>query len=318
MPIPKSIEIRFLGLYDTVPAISNIPEGDLSPHNDDNDPVRLYVRPEYIGYAVQFCARDEFRYNFSLTSLRNADGKLAPNCREYVLPGAHADIGGGYHNHDVDHVLLMPDITVADIEGPKDSAPYTRTPEYLERETLIDKLIDEGWCTENAIYLQATKLRGAAENGVHEATFVDRSGETRQKTLIGTRRQIRLSLRMSRFMRNDYSRIPLYLMHEAAQIQGVPFMDLEKLSVGTSDSDPDAAPYIDPDKMYGTRLSGPLAQFWQQLRGQMRQGDTCPLGENQVHLLRRFWLHYSANWEPEYKVLHPHAPAKKRAVYPNA
>ncbi|RMF19345.1 MAG: hypothetical protein D6758_02220, partial [Gammaproteobacteria bacterium] len=259
-----------------------------------------------------------FRYNFSLTSLRNRDGTLASNCREYVLPGAHADIGGGYHNHDVDHVLLMPDITVADIQGPKDSAPYTRTPEYVEREALIDKVIDAGWCTGDAIYLEATKLRGAAENGVHEATFVDRSGETRQKTLIGTRRQIRLSLRMSRFMRNDYSRIPLYLMHEAAQIQGVPFMDLEKPSVGTSDSDPDAAPYKDRKKLYGTRLSGPLAQFWQQLRGQMRQGDTCPLGENQIHLLRRFWLHYSANWEPEYKVLHPHAPAKKRAVYPNA
>ncbi len=321
LPVPESITIRFLGLYDTVPAVANFPDGDLSPHDDDNHPVRLQVRPEHVGYAVQFCAADEFRYNFSLTSLRDANGNLAPNCREYVLPGAHSDIGGAYHHHDIDAVWLMPDVTVPDIRGPQDQAPYDRTPEYLERKALMERLVREGWCDDRDIVLEVRPLPGAPENGVHEATTVEPDGTVRKRTLIGTRRQYRLKQRMYRFVHGDYARISLYLMHEAAQIQGVPFMDLEKPSLHTDVNNPDAVPYQDSRKLNGTRLSGVLTVFWKQLRMQMRVGNPCTFDDNQLLSLRRHWLHYSANWEPVYSIIHPNAPVvstKKRAVYPNA
>nr|WP_275667129.1 DUF2235 domain-containing protein [Vibrio brasiliensis] len=81
-------EVMFAGLFDTVTAYG-------VAHDDDNEPVRLWLDPDRVRKAVHLVANKhtEYRYNFSLNKLNPA-----PHFDELVLPGAHSDIGGGYHS----------------------------------------------------------------------------------------------------------------------------------------------------------------------------------------------------------------------------
>lgn len=61
--------------------------------NFNNDVHELTLNiPSYIKRTVQLAAADEYRKNFALTNIRSASNKG----REIFLPGAHSDIGGGY------------------------------------------------------------------------------------------------------------------------------------------------------------------------------------------------------------------------------
>ncbi len=88
-------EVAFVGVFDTVAAIMNPLTLDMSLHNDDNDPVRLWLDPGRVRKAVHLVAHEntEYRVNFSLNKLNRA-----PHFDELVLPGAHSDLGGGYHS----------------------------------------------------------------------------------------------------------------------------------------------------------------------------------------------------------------------------
>ncbi|MGD8123193.1 phospholipase effector Tle1 domain-containing protein, partial [Vibrio sp. TRT 2004] len=81
-------EVMFAGLFDTVAAYG-------LAHNDNDEPVRLWLDPARVRKAVHLVANkhSEYRYNFSLNRLN-----FAPHFDEIVLPGAHSDIGGGYHS----------------------------------------------------------------------------------------------------------------------------------------------------------------------------------------------------------------------------
>lgn len=88
----KSVQIPFVGLFDTVPSIginkivkdfeSNIREYGLNVLAETNDVVNIF----------HICALDEYRSNFALTPITPKSGKLL----EIYLPGTHSDIGGGY------------------------------------------------------------------------------------------------------------------------------------------------------------------------------------------------------------------------------
>src|SRR5690606_26153134 len=106
IPWPQQVEIRFVGLFDTVAAIVNPVNGDFSPHNAQNDPVNINLSPERIRHVVQLAARDEHRHHSSLHSLRSADGSLPANFREWALPGAQSVIGGGYLLLDTENLLI--------------------------------------------------------------------------------------------------------------------------------------------------------------------------------------------------------------------
>lgn len=87
--------IKFVGIFDTVAAIFDPFSGDFSPHNDDNGDVRLWLDPDRIENVVHLTAhkKTEYRYNFCLNKV-NTNGKF----KEYVVPGAHSDLGGGYQS----------------------------------------------------------------------------------------------------------------------------------------------------------------------------------------------------------------------------
>ncbi|GIC16609.1 VgrG protein [Vibrio cholerae] len=100
--IKANCEITFAGLFDTVASVVNIfsknsPLGlDLNTHTDNGD-VRLWIDPKRVRHAVHLTADPtiECRDNFSLNHLNSTDEE---HFHEFVLPGAHSDIGGGYHS----------------------------------------------------------------------------------------------------------------------------------------------------------------------------------------------------------------------------
>jgi hypothetical protein len=91
----ESCCIKFVGVFDTVAAIFDPFSGDFTPHNDDNGDVRLWLDPDRIENVVHLTAhkKTEYRYNFCLNKV-NPNGKF----KEYVVPGAHSDLGGGYQS----------------------------------------------------------------------------------------------------------------------------------------------------------------------------------------------------------------------------
>lgn len=84
--INVDIKVRFLGLYDTVSSygfnfLDDVKELGLDyPSGGVN-----------IDRVVHFCAGDEYRDNFSLTTMDSY-----PNLKQIIFPGAHSDVGGGY------------------------------------------------------------------------------------------------------------------------------------------------------------------------------------------------------------------------------
>lgn len=91
----ESICIKFVGIFDTVAAIFDPLNGDFSPHNDKNGDVRLWLDPDRVDKVVHLTAhkKTEYRYNFCLNRVNPSS-----NFDEYIVPGAHSDLGGGYQS----------------------------------------------------------------------------------------------------------------------------------------------------------------------------------------------------------------------------
>ncbi len=87
LPRGLKVEIRFLGIFDTVAAIG------VNAASDDNGAVNVHVKTAQVtGQIYHLTAGDEYRRNFRLN--RNVPG--GGSTRE--LPGAHSDVGGGYRD----------------------------------------------------------------------------------------------------------------------------------------------------------------------------------------------------------------------------
>ncbi|HHL2502354.1 TPA: DUF2235 domain-containing protein, partial [Yersinia enterocolitica] len=82
-------EVRFLGIFDTVAAIGGI-SNFFDINGRSNPRVKLELRPAVAKKVFQITAMNEYRYNFSLNSIKGMWPELA-------LPGSHSDIGGGYN-----------------------------------------------------------------------------------------------------------------------------------------------------------------------------------------------------------------------------
>lgn len=130
-----NIEVHFVGLYDTVSSygiaddIKDIIQGVLlagawgvpsiklkatlsaltaalaqMPTHDENIEI-LHLNS--IGRArrvVQLRAADEYRVNFAITDISSAGGRGT----EFVIPGSHADVGGGYPEEGEEVVVARP------------------------------------------------------------------------------------------------------------------------------------------------------------------------------------------------------------------
>lgn len=95
IPASVALEVRFLGLFDTVGSF-------YWPGNDDEGTFNLHLHGGSAQRVVHYTARHEIRVNYPLSSLKDANGRLPGNFSEIELPGAHGDVGGGYENPDKD------------------------------------------------------------------------------------------------------------------------------------------------------------------------------------------------------------------------
>jgi len=105
--------IGFVGLFDTVSAYA---EGiqplkgkfDTDFGNDVTE-LKLAFGDGYARRVFHLAALDEYRQNFSLTTIESAlqryrydDAGAWPMGRQLAIPGAHSDVGGGYPDHMVE------------------------------------------------------------------------------------------------------------------------------------------------------------------------------------------------------------------------
>ncbi|GAA5647343.1 phospholipase effector Tle1 domain-containing protein [Vibrio proteolyticus] len=195
---------NFVGLFDTVAAIVDFGRADFTPHNNDNGDVRLWLDPAKVKSAVHLTAHPttEYRYNFCLNKLNPAGHFL-----EVVLPGAHSDLGGGYHatGYYDDPEYLLPRLEskcIAKVQRPHNDNVYSyeRTREYLSKRLDVElaKEVSLGWEASN--YTKEFVSRGAGNRPV----------------LIG-------KLYKKRVVEGELSRLYLRLMFGLALNKGVPF-----------------------------------------------------------------------------------------------
>lgn len=96
----ESISFRFVGIYDTVTHYGAKQSNDYEDLNidfskDKND--------KKLGHVVHIMAEDEYRYNFDAYSIFGTNYNNhhhtndKGNLEEFIIPGAHADVGGGYN-----------------------------------------------------------------------------------------------------------------------------------------------------------------------------------------------------------------------------
>lgn len=95
----RPAKIRFLGLFDTVasvgvPASSGLASGHLSWA----DAPWLRIPPQ-VKNCVHHVAMHENRASFPVELVRQ-NGVLPPRCHEFMFPGMHSDVGGGYTPQD--------------------------------------------------------------------------------------------------------------------------------------------------------------------------------------------------------------------------
>ena len=199
LPQPKKITVRFVGLFDTVVGIADVGNLDFSAHDSGTGRINVNLRPEDAERVVQFAARDERRHNFSLNSLRGKSGHLPEHFSEWLLPGVHSDIGGGYPDRFRERVEVRLPLVVRgkDRRNPEASFEFSR---MLQDRALIK---NEGWIG---------PLNPLATLEIEQE---------RPPGLPGG--DITLRLWLDREVRGEYSRIPLYLMHKLAVDNGVPF-----------------------------------------------------------------------------------------------
>lgn len=200
LPEGLTVELRFVGIFDTVAAIG-------TADDDDNDPINVHLKTAQVTKRIyHLTAGDEYRKNFRLN--RNTPG----GGDSKQLRGAHSDVGGGYRDKG----------DTANLESPKQKFFYSAT----EAETA------------RAAVRRADAAPGG--NSAQEAVFVSEGflapneptgGVVRRQTPV-VHRQVTVRYGIKTVTRDTYtyteqlvldrpwvevglSRVALHMMHEA-------------------------------------------------------------------------------------------------------
>ncbi|MEQ9544685.1 MAG: DUF2235 domain-containing protein [Marinobacter sp.] len=270
---PKAMEVRFVGLFDSVAAILNIANGDLSAANDNNAPVRLFLDPEKVTKAVQLTAEHEHRKLFALNSLCGPDKKLPPNFREIKLPGAHSDIGGGYPELQQEDVLISPLHPIS-----RDRFPWPQeTMQWDNLEALKKDIESEGWIGEYSLPVAQPPARNPDIENRNDLGEPRLEVFTKRSEHPGPDGRVELALRMYRSINGGYSRVALALMHRLAKQSGVIFTPIPNIG--------------------NTQIPEELTSIHQSLQEQIDAGANSPrLNTPQLNLLMQRYIHYSAHY----------------------
>ncbi|RKT01252.1 T6SS phospholipase effector Tle1-like catalytic domain-containing protein [Chryseobacterium defluvii] len=175
--ITGNIKVKFLGVFDTV---------ESTPFNDYN----VSILPG-VENALHLCAVNECRYFFPLTGFfEDSDnmkdtktGTETSVWKEIFIPGAHADVGGGYLEGPQSVYVSADYRKTTDVEAYVDHVRNTKKDadgNYIWNELLTDYRIDEGiffsqaYVARDLVYNDLSKVYGklvALETNTIEQVF---------------------------------------------------------------------------------------------------------------------------------------------------
>lgn len=99
------VHLRFVGLMDTVASAGFVSSvgaaitGGDGGHSGWAEARHLRI-PSSVRNCVHFIAAHELRKNFPIDTV-TVNAKLPAHCQEFIYPGAHSDVGGGYAPGDL-------------------------------------------------------------------------------------------------------------------------------------------------------------------------------------------------------------------------
>ncbi|MBA8682017.1 DUF2235 domain-containing protein [Stenotrophomonas tumulicola] len=241
--------IRFIGLFDTVAAVS-------SRRSDEQPQLRLPVG--IAGKVLQLAARDEHREHFALAS-------VAPEHEQVLLPGVHANIGGGYDQAEEGPKLLTRPRSqrvarppFADFAAP-DRAWLHATPSHLRAEAEAEQWRQRLGLDASSIWVDSW----------HQWLRQRQSGST--SVLPSPTLYVYSAVVLKRPIDWRYQLVALRLMHQRTLESGVAWA-------------------LSPDDMAGWALPDEL----QPIARELLQGHTLDAAAEQ--LLRQRYIMQSAHW----------------------
>lgn len=92
------LKVRFVGIFDTVASVGLADSAPIG--NGFLDWADGTMEIEGVERGLHYVAAHEIRRSFPLSTARSAGGKPAAGFSEYIYPGAHSDLGGGYSPRD--------------------------------------------------------------------------------------------------------------------------------------------------------------------------------------------------------------------------
>jgi len=248
---------RFIGIFDTVAAIGT-PQNGLNPHTANTGEVNIMLRPGVADKVFHITAQNECRFNFALNSVQPAWPELA-------LPGAHSDIGGGYLPVVRENIFL----TRPEGETVPLNTPPQKSRAYRHAVAQLSVL--------EASAVVAPLIR---TNDISADVWEDERMPAHH--IEGMQKRAFAALTMKqRLVKNDWSKVVLRVMLDAAQEAGVVFENI-----------PD-----DNDDLSLTsellELSGKTIMMGKRTRA----GITPPLfNQQEIDLIAQDYIHCSANW----------------------
>ena len=251
-------EVRFLGLFDTVAAIGSL-LNFYGVNGRSNPGVNLELRPSVAQKVFQISAMHECRYNFSLNSIAG----MWPELR---LPGAHSDIGGGY-NAGMDEISLL---TMPDFEVIPESTDETQTAVYRQAEKMRKALTS----------LPALKYlmpHGEVETKMISWPLVNRD---KARAFIFEKKAGAAVFMTRRAVPNDWEKVCMRVMRDAAQDAGVIFGDIDPQN---------------PDTALPAELVSLCDKAIVQGRTVRQGGEPESFSADAMRIIGRY-LHCSANW----------------------
>lgn len=250
-------EVRFLGLFDTVCAVGGV-KNLFDVHGGVNPGIELALPKGIAQKVFQITAIHECRYNFSLNSIKEAWPELA-------LPGVHSDIGGGYNPQEKEYLFL----TRPKFETVTESVPVEMTDIYRLTAAEIPDL-------------QVLPNIGPmiASGNITIGTWYDYLVNPNKRREGISEKRVGAAVTMERIVSNDWSKVSLRVMLDAAKESGLNFKEI-----------------LPKDK--NLSLPPELELLSQKAINQgksVRNGETVvPFTQEEIKMLGKH-IHCSANW----------------------
>ncbi|EDV1524928.1 DUF2235 domain-containing protein, partial [Salmonella enterica subsp. enterica] len=247
-------EVQFLGLFDTVTAVGGMLDG-LDPHDGNNLAVKIGLPPGVAKQVFHLTAMHECRYNFCLNSVKAQWPELS-------LPGAHADIGGGYNPQEEEYLFLSRpavETVLADV-------PTEATRVYQKAVQQADSL---PYYFALAPMLPSGIMK--VETNTDEKVSPDHLGNAKKR--------VAAAVTFQRIVSNDWSKVALRVMYEVAKEAGVVF----------------DAMLGDDDFTWPTELDAICQKALSQAKNAFNGANSLQFSSDELNTIGKY-IHCSANW----------------------